>query len=183
MDFVEGLPVSENKDIILVVVDRFTKYAHFISLKHPINVRVVAKAFSDNVFKLHGLPTVIVSTSYHPQTDGQTERVNQCLENYLRHMAFLQPKKWHHWLTPAEWWYNNSFHTSLNMTQFQALYGRPPPQIAELLLPIEEVNPELTPNSSTTAIAQQIKANLQKAQDRMKLHADKNRKGKTAGSW
>jgi hypothetical protein len=61
MDFVEGLPVSENKDIILVVVDRYTKYAHFISLKHPINVRVVAKAFSDNVFKLHGLPTVIVT--------------------------------------------------------------------------------------------------------------------------
>jgi hypothetical protein len=78
-------------------------------------------------------------------------------------MAFLQPKKWHHWLTTAEWWYNTSFHTSLNMTPFQALYGRPPPQIAELILLAEEVNPELTPNSSTTAIAQQIKTNFQKA--------------------
>jgi hypothetical protein len=92
MDFVEGLPVSENKDIILVVVERFTKYAHFISMKHPINVKSVAKAFTDNIFKLHGLPTGIVtgrdriftsklcqglfktlgvkfhfSTSYHPQ--------------------------------------------------------------------------------------------------------------------
>jgi hypothetical protein len=117
MDFLEGMPLSEHRNMILVVVDRFTKYAHFISLKHPINVQTVAKAFKDNIFKLHGLPTVIVtdrdkiftsklwqdlfkslgvklyfSTSYHPQTGGQTERVNQCLENYLRNMAFLQPK-------------------------------------------------------------------------------------------
>ena len=121
MDFVEGLPLSEHKDLILVVVDRFTKYAHFISMKHPISVQSVARAFRDNIFKLHGLPTIIVtnrdriftstlwqdlfkslgvklhfSTSYHPQTDGQTERVNQCLENYISNMAFLQPKKWHH---------------------------------------------------------------------------------------
>ena len=127
MDFIEGLPISDNKDIILVVVDRFTKYAHFIALKHPITVKTVAKAFTENIFKLHGLPSVIVtdrdriftctlwqdlfkslgvklhfSTSYHPQTDGQTERVNQCLENYLRNMAFLQPQKWHHWLALAE---------------------------------------------------------------------------------
>jgi hypothetical protein len=113
MDFVEG-PLSENKDMILVIVDRFTKYAHFISMKHPITVKTVAKAFSEHIFKLHGLPTVMVtdrdriftsglwqdlfkslgvklhfSTCYHPQIDGQTERVNQCLENYLRNMAFL----------------------------------------------------------------------------------------------
>jgi hypothetical protein len=61
MDFVEGLLVSENKDIILVVVDRFTKYAHFISMKHPINVNSVTKASTEHIFKLHGLPTVIVT--------------------------------------------------------------------------------------------------------------------------
>lgn len=116
MDFVEGLPLSENKDLILVVVDRFTKYAHFIAMKHPISVESVARAFSETVFKLHGMPVVIVtdrdriftsnlwqqlfkslkiklhmSTSYHPQSDGQTERANQCLENYLRCMCFQQP--------------------------------------------------------------------------------------------
>uniref|UniRef100_A0A8R7V9Y7 Integrase catalytic domain-containing protein n=1 Tax=Triticum urartu TaxID=4572 RepID=A0A8R7V9Y7_TRIUA len=105
MDFVEGLPLSENK--------RFTKYPHFIAMKHPITVQSVARAFSDTVFKLHGMPLVIVtdrdkiftshlwqklfkslkiklhmSTSYHPQSYGQTERVNQCLENYLRCMCF-----------------------------------------------------------------------------------------------
>jgi hypothetical protein len=62
--------------MILVVVDRFTKYAHFISLKHPINVQTVAKAFKDNIFKLHGLPTVIVSlslteTKYLPASFGK----------------------------------------------------------------------------------------------------------------
>uniref|UniRef100_A0A453EUM5 Integrase catalytic domain-containing protein n=1 Tax=Aegilops tauschii subsp. strangulata TaxID=200361 RepID=A0A453EUM5_AEGTS len=96
MDFIEGLPTSENKNLILVVVDRFTKYSHFIAMKHPITVQSVARAFSENVFKLHGMPLVIVtdrdriftsnlwqklfkslniklhmSTSYHPQTDGR----------------------------------------------------------------------------------------------------------------
>lgn len=160
MDFVEGLPTSENKDLMLVVVDRFTKHAHFIPMKHPITVQTVARAFSDTVFKLHGMPLVTVtdrdriftsnlwqqlfkslkiklhmSTSYHPQTDGHIERVNQCLQNYLRCMCFQQPRKWHGWLALAEWWYNTSFHTSLQMTPFQALYGFPPPMVAESALP------------------------------------------------
>lgn len=61
MDFVEGVPVSENKDLILVVVDRFTKYSHFIGIKHPITVESVARAFSETVLKLHGMPVVIVT--------------------------------------------------------------------------------------------------------------------------
>ena len=60
MDFVEGLPKSEHKDMI-VVVDRFTKYAHFVAMRHPITVKIVAQAFTDNIFRLHGLPTVIVT--------------------------------------------------------------------------------------------------------------------------
>lgn len=200
MDFVEGLPVSEHKDLILVVVDRFTKYAHFISMRHPISVHSVARAFSENVFKLHGLPAVIVtdrdkiftshlwqalfknlgvklhmSTSYHPQSDGQTERVNQCLESYLRCMAFKNPKKWHSWLALAEWWYNTSFHTSLKMTPFQALYGFPPPLIAETSLPefISMDSAELAQNREL--VTQLLKENLQKAQSRMKQFADRKR--------
>lgn len=61
MDFVEGLPKSEHKDMILVVVDRFTKYAHFVAMRHPITVKTVAQTFTDNIFRLHGLPTVIVT--------------------------------------------------------------------------------------------------------------------------
>jgi IS30 family transposase len=105
---VEGLPKSSNKNAILVVVDRLTKYAHFLPLAHPFTAQPVAQLFMDNIFKLHGLQVAIVidrdkiftsklwqdmfkalkvslhySSTYHPQSDGQTERVNQCLENYL----------------------------------------------------------------------------------------------------
>lgn len=101
MDFIEGLPTSEGSDTILVVVDRFTKYSHFIPLKHPFTAQDVAKVILDNVVNHHGVPLSIVSdgdkvfisvfwktlftllktkllmiSSYHPQTDGQTERVN-----------------------------------------------------------------------------------------------------------
>jgi hypothetical protein len=108
MEFIEGLPKSKGKDVILVIVDRLTKYAHFLPLAHPFTAHQVANLFWDNICKLHGQPQVIVSdhdriftskvwqdlfaalkvdlhfsTSYHPESDGQTERVNQCLEQYL----------------------------------------------------------------------------------------------------
>ena len=61
MDFIDGLPISDSKNVIFVVVDRLTKYAHFMGLKHLYTAAMVAQTFIDNVFKLHGLPNVIVS--------------------------------------------------------------------------------------------------------------------------
>lgn len=134
MDFIEVLPRSEGKDVILVVVDRFPKYNHFLALTHPFTDSQVAKLFLENVYKLHGLPETIVSdrdsiflgnfwqdlfktlgttlyfsTSYHPQTDGQTKRLNACLETYLRCVMGHKPKMWRQWLPLAEWWFNVPF--------------------------------------------------------------------------
>lgn len=107
MDFIEGLPKSEGYFVILVVVDRLSKFTHFLLVKHPYTAASIAKLFLDTIVKLHGLPKSIVSdrdpifvshfwkelfklyrvdlnltTAYHPQSDGQTERVNQCLEMF-----------------------------------------------------------------------------------------------------
>ncbi|KAL8107545.1 hypothetical protein AgCh_024095 [Apium graveolens] len=154
LDFVEGLPKSKGKDTILVVVDRFTKYCHLIPLSHPYTASKVAQEVLDNVIKLHGLPQVIISdrdpifissfwkelftsmgtkiklsSAYHPQTDGQTERVNQCIEMFLRCIAGHKPTSWASWLSLAEWWYDTSHHSAINMSPYQALYAAPPPSV------------------------------------------------------
>jgi hypothetical protein len=148
MDFIEGLPSSHAYSIILVVVDHFTQYRHFFPVKHPFTTATIAQIFLDNVVKLHGVPKSIVSdrdkvftsvfwtelfklletdlkltSAYHPQTDGQTEWVNQCLETFLRCAAQSTPKQRSKWLSLAELWYNTSFHTSLQCSPFKALYG------------------------------------------------------------
>lgn len=154
MDFVEGLPKSKGKDTILVVVDRLTKYCHLIPLTHPYTAIKVAQEVLDNVIKMHGMPQAIISyrdpffvsqfwkelftnlgtqvrlsTAYHPQTDGQTERVNQCIEMFLRCMTGHKPSSWAAWLSLDEWWYNTTHHSAINMSPFQALYSTQPPSI------------------------------------------------------
>ena len=200
MDFVEGLPVVEGYSAILVVVDRLTKYAHFLPLKHPYTAQSVDKLLLDQVIRLHGFPTTIVSdrdkiflssfwrelfklhgtqllmsTAYHPQTDGQTERVNQCLEMFLRCAVYDQPKQWKTWLPLAELWYNSSYHSAIGCSPFKALYGHEPamptvppeasdasPQVAELIT-----------NRADHLLM--LKEHLAKAQHRMKTYADRNR--------
>lgn len=154
MDFIEGLPNSHGKSVLFVVVDRLSKYAHFIPLSHPYTATTIAKVFFDNIFKLHGLPESIVSdrdvaftsafwtelfrlqgvklcfsSAYHPQSDGQTEVVNRTIEMYLRCFTSDKPNKWLTWLPWAEFCYNTGFHTSLKATPFEIVYGRPPPQL------------------------------------------------------
>ena len=149
IDFVKGLPQLEGKNCVLV--DRFTKFAHFIGLSHPFTAQEVAQIFLDQIISLHWVLRTIVldrdkicsslmwqelfkslgvrlhmSTAYYPETDGQTERVNQCLKNYLCCLCLAHPCQWHKWLSLVQWWNNSCYHTSIKMSPFQALYGYKP---------------------------------------------------------
>jgi hypothetical protein len=152
MDFIEGLPKVAGKSVILTVVDRFSKYAHFIALSHPYTASSVARAFFDGIVRLHGFPLSIVSdrdlvftghvwrdlfrmagvtlkmsTAFHPQTDGQSEVVNKIIAMYLRCVTGDRPRAWVEWLSWAEYCYNTSYHTALRATPFEVVYGIPPP--------------------------------------------------------
>ena len=78
------------------------------------------------MFTLHGTD-FLLSSAYHPQTDGQTEVVNRCLEAYLRCMCAENPSEWSPWLALTEWRFNTHYHTSSRMTPYEVVYNQPPP--------------------------------------------------------
>lgn len=204
MDFVEGLPSSGGFESILVVVDRLSKGAHFIPLKHPFTAVSVAKAFVDNVVKLHGIPKSIVtdrgqlfmssfwqqlfslqgsklkaSSSYHPQTDGQTEVVNRTLEQYLRCYCHDEQKRWKEFISWAEYWYNTTHQASINKSPFEVIYGRLPPLLNSYTKGMarnDEVDRELITRDEVLAT---VKKDLKKAQERMKKYYDCGRRDVT----
>ncbi|KAH9671844.1 Endonuclease [Citrus sinensis] len=150
MDFVSGLPRSRRGcDCIWVIVNRLTKSAHFLARKSTDNVGQLAKLFIKEIVRLHGVPMSIMSdrdllftsrfwaslhkelgtklrfsTAFHPQTDGQSERTIQTLEDMLRACVLDLSGGWEQHLMLIEFAYNNSFHSSIGMAPFEALYGR-----------------------------------------------------------
>jgi len=147
-DFITKLPLAQRYDSILVVVDRLTKMVHFIPTTEKTSTEGLARLLGDNVWKLHGLPKSIISdrgpqftaglmrklnemlgiksklsTVFHPQTDRQTERVNQELEQYLRIFINHRQEQWPEWLGTAEFAYNNKAHSSTRTSPFKANYG------------------------------------------------------------
>ena len=156
MDFVTGLPESRawngaTHDSILVVVDRLTKMAHYIPVTKTVTAEDLAEILIREVIRLHGLPSSIttdrgsiftskyhdslcyalkiklkLSTAYHPQTDGQTERQNSTMEQYLRAFVNFEQNNWVELLPMAEFAYNNSKHASTQMSPFEAMQGYTP---------------------------------------------------------
>jgi hypothetical protein len=210
MDFITGLPKSEGKSVIMVIVDRLTKYAHFCALSHPFKASTVATAFMEIVQKLHGSPKIIVSdrdpiftghfwtelfsclgtqlahsSSYHPQSDGQTEIVNKCLEGYLHCFVSDKQTQWFKWLPLEEWWYNTSFHTATKMTPFMALYGYHPPSITSSLKEKSKVQAVEDHIKNQQQVLQILKDNLTMAQNRMKQQAYQHRSERSfeVGDW
>ena len=159
MDFILGLPKSPRKhDSIFMVVDRFSKIAHFIPCAQTFDATRVAKLFMNEVVRLHGLPKTIVSdrdtkftsyfwktlwhmlgtklkfsTTYHPQTDGQTEVVNQSLGNLLRCLVGVHTVNWDLLLSKAEFAYNNSVNRSTGMSPFEIVHGYKPNRPLDLV--------------------------------------------------
>jgi hypothetical protein len=149
MDYIVGLPnTSQKHDSIWVIVDRLTKTAHFIPVHTIYNAKRYAEIYLDRIVCLHGVPKTIIfdrgtqfvarfweqlqeslgtklirSSAYHPQTDGQTERINQILKDMLRACIIRYDKNWDKCLPLAEFSYNNSYQVGLKMAPFEALYG------------------------------------------------------------
>ncbi|KAI3747092.1 hypothetical protein L6452_09537 [Arctium lappa] len=150
MDFVTKLPKTlKGHDAIWVIVDRLTKSAHFLAMRETLPMNKLAKLYIDEVISRHGVPLSIVSdrdsrftshfwdglqkelgtrvklsTTYHPQTDGQSERTIQTLEDMLRSCVIDFGGSWDTHLPLVEFAYNNSYHSSIGMAPFEALYGR-----------------------------------------------------------
>jgi hypothetical protein len=193
MDFVEGLPKVHGKSVLLVVVDRLSKYAHFLPISHPFTATSVATIFFAEIFKLHGLPESIVSdrdkvfqslfwkelfrlsgtklafsSAYHPQSDGQTEVVNRTIEMYLRCLTSDYPRKWVDWVPWAEFCYNTSYHTSLGTTPFKLVYGRDPPRLLQYTIGSTRIEAVDKAIQERDVVLQDARARLLQAQQRMK---------------
>jgi hypothetical protein len=200
MDFITDLPESRGYTELWVVIDRFTKMAHFIPLaKGSKTAEDLARIFAKEIWRLHGLPKDIVSdrdsrftsdvwrvftatlgirprmsTAFHPQTDGQTERVNQVIEAYLRAFINQEQTDWCELLPMAEHAYNNSTTTATGLTPFFANYGRHP--VTTTPLPTDVKNPASRAYAHwMEGTIEENKKALEATRDRMGKYADKHR--------
>jgi hypothetical protein len=202
MDFIVGLPrTAKGYDSIWVIIDRLTKIALFLPVKTYYPVLTYVELYIARILSLHGVPKTIVSdrgpqfvskfweelhkslgtkllhsSAYHPQTSGQTERVNQILEDMLRACILEFPQKWDDCLPLAEFSYNNSYQESIKMAPFEALYGRRCRTLLNWSEPGERsfFRPDMVKEIEEKV--QRIIHNLKKAQTRQKSYADKRRK-------
>ena len=202
MDFITGLPCSSTgHDSVLVVIDRLSKLVHLVPTTTTVTAAEVAKLFVQNVIRLHGVPKSIVSdrdknftsifwqtvcemlqmdrrmsTAFHPQTDGQTERVNRVLEEYLRSYVSPLQDDWEVFLPLAEFAINDSYHTSIGMSPFYMTYGYHPRMPDTFDLPSRENPAGQQYVESITKAVKRARALLKEAQARQKQHADHKRR-------
>ncbi|KAD4888293.1 hypothetical protein E3N88_20366 [Mikania micrantha] len=202
MDFITKLPrTARGYDSIWVIVDRLTKAAHFLPIRETNRVEELARIYINEIVCRHGVPLNIISdrddrfiahfwkslqsafgtqlnlsTAYHPQTDGQSERTIQTLEDMLRCCVIDFGGNWDNYLPLIEFSYNNSYHSSIDMAPFEALYGRKcrSPVCWNELGEAQITGPELVQETTNKII--RIRENLTTARSRQKSYADKRRK-------
>jgi hypothetical protein len=201
MDFITKLPrTTKQHDSIMVVVDKLTKDAHFIPVNLTHKETNIVDIYMREIARIHGIPKTIVSdrdpkftsnfwkglfkgfgtnlnfsTTYHPESDGKTERVNQVIEDMLRMYVMDKPSKWEDYLHLVEFSYNNGYQASLKMSPFEALYGRKCNTPVSWDNPTDRavVGPELLREMEEKMV--RIKQNLKASQDRKKIYVDKGR--------
>jgi hypothetical protein len=194
MDFVEGFPKVGGKCVILTIVDRLFKYTHFVPLGHPYSATSAAKAFFDQVVRLHGIPASIVSdrdpgitnklwqelfklsgtklclsSTFRPQTDDQSEVTNKIITVYLRCLAGDRPRSWLQW---AEYCYNMSFQSTLKETSFRVVYGCAPLPLIPFQVGAARVVAVDRQLRERDEFLSEIKDRLRQAQDLMKTAHD-----------
>jgi len=199
-DFITKLPLAQGYDSILVVVDWFTKMAHFVPTTEKTMAEGLARLFRDNVWRLHGLPESIISDrgpqftaelmrelnemlgiktkllmAFHLQTDGQTERMNQELQQYLRMFIDHHQEQWPEWLGMAEFAYNNKAHSGTKVLPFEANNGRSPRIGFELRKKGRFKGAERFAKRMEE-VQGEAKAALMKAQEEMRRYADRKRR-------
>ncbi|KAG8485854.1 hypothetical protein CXB51_019216 [Gossypium anomalum] len=202
MDFVSRLPLTPaKKDSVWVIVDRLTKSAHFIPVRTNFLLQKLAKLYVAEIVRLHGVPVSIISdrdprftsrfwqklhealgtrlnfsTTFHPQTDGQSERVIQILEDMLMGYIIDFRGSWEDYLPLAEFAYNNSYQASIRMAPYEALYGRrcQTPSCWTELGERQVLGPELV--ADTENKVKVIRDHLKEASDRQKSYANLKRK-------
>ncbi|GJY88787.1 reverse transcriptase domain-containing protein [Tanacetum coccineum] len=202
MDFITKLPrSSQGFDTIWVIVDRLTKSAHFLPIRENDPLDKLARLYLNRIVARHGIPASIIcdrdgrftsnfwrsfqkalgtdismSTAYHPETDGQSERTIQTLEDMLRACVIDFGKGWVKHLPLAEFSYNNSYHASIKAAPYEALYGRKcrSPVCWAEVGEAQLTGPELIQETTEKIVL--IKQRMQAAQDRQKSYADRKRK-------
>jgi len=200
VDFITKLPVVARKDAILVVYDRLSKMTHFVATTERTMAEGLVRLFKDNVWKLYGLPESMVSDrgpqfaveltkelnrmseiemrlliAFHPQTDGQTERMNQELEQYLRFFVDHRQKDWPEWLASAEFVVNNKVYTATKVSLFMANYGREL-RMGDNIRKRGKVEKAMEFMERIRKVHEEAEAALKKAQEDMKRQADRGRK-------
>jgi len=199
VDFITKLPLVQGYDSILVVVNRLTKIVHFIPTTEKTSAEGLARLFRDNVWKLHGLlesiisdqgPQFIVelikelngmlgiksklSMAFHLQTDGQTERVNQELEQYLRMFIDHRQEQWPEWLGIAEFAYNNKALSSTKISPFKVNYRQDPRMGFEERKKGKYTGAEKF-IEKIKEIQREVKATLEKAQEKIRKYMNRKR--------
>ena len=200
VDFITKLLVVVGKDAILVVYDWLSKMTYFVATTEGISAEGSARLFWDNVWKLHGLPESVVSdrgpqfaveltkelnrmleietrlsTVFHPQTDGQTEQMNQELEQNLRFFVEHRQKDWPEWLALAEFVVNNKVHTVTKVLPFMANYGKEV-RMGGNIRKKGKVESATEFVERMKKVHEKVEVALKKTQKEMKRYADRSRK-------